>query len=319
MRDTPTCVRCGRPTADGYACHGCGRELAQALTVAAGHAEDAWTVIARQARVGTAGSTRQPEPEPVTDEDLRRNPVNAFGWQASIERPTAGALRPEPTPADLGALDRLHAVENTMTTWARIVAEEHGGAIWVPMRSATAEAAAWLASRTTELRHHPAAKEAFKELHDACHQLERLVDRPADNRHLIGICDCGKVLYAPWNWTVIQCKDKTCGATWNLSDGQDILLRHLDGKLVTAAEAVHLAGYLDAERSADAIRKLIEKWAARHQLVPHGVVYREPTDAERRKDPEAYPVAVPTYRFGDIRDLLAQTPRRERKREGAAA
>lgn len=122
---TATCIRCARPMADtAYACAGCGRELAEVLRTAAGHAEDAWTVIARQARMGTTGGTRQPEPEPPAEEDLRRNRVKEFGWQASIERPPVGGLRPEPTPADLGALDRLHAVENTMTTWARALSEE---------------------------------------------------------------------------------------------------------------------------------------------------------------------------------------------------
>lgn len=123
----PTCVRCGRPTADGYACHDDALRLAQALQSAAGHAEDAWTVIARQARVGRTGGARAAEPEPApTEEDLRRNAVTAFGWQASVERPTAGALRPEPGPADLGASDRLRAIGNTMTTWARLVAEATG-------------------------------------------------------------------------------------------------------------------------------------------------------------------------------------------------
>jgi hypothetical protein len=179
--------------------------------------------------------------------------------------------------------------------------------------SALADTLQWLAANIGHLRRHPAAADAFRELHTATHQLERLVDRPADNRHFIGICDCGKALYAPWDWTVIQCKERTCGAVWNLADGQDILLRHLDDKLVTVSESLRLAGHLDPERSQDAVRKLIEKWVSHSRLLAHGEVQREPTEAELRRDPDLSLVSVPTYRFGEIRTLLDETPRRERK------
>jgi hypothetical protein len=310
----PTCAcGCGRPVADGYARHECALRLAESLRAAAGHAEDAWDVIARQARVRTAGGARRLEPEPPpAPEDLRRNPVTAFGWQASVERPLAGALRPEPTPVDLGASDRYAAVGNTMTTWARVIADEQFGSTWVCMDNPVAEAAAWLAGHVDAIRQHPAAREAFGELERACRQLERLVDRHGDNRHLVGVCDCGKILYAPWDWTVIQCKETTCGAVWKLADGQDILLRHLDDKLLTAAETARLAAYLDTDRSQEQIRKLINKWAERGQIGSHGHVLREPTEAELRDDPDAGTVTVPTFRFGEIRDRLAQTPRRTR-------
>lgn len=298
---TSPCVRCGAPT-DAYICRTEANDLATQLRAAAGHAEDAWTVIARQTRTTTAGAGRQPDPIPTASEDNRRNRVKDFAWQASIEKPPVGALRPEPTPADLGALDRYHTAENTAITWLRDLggdAEDLPGALH------------WLANHTEALRLDPAAKEAFDDLEAACRQLERLVDRRVDNRHFIGICDCGKALYAPWNWTAIQCKP--CGAIWNLADGQDILLRHLDDRLVTLGEAAKLAGHLDPDRSQDAVRKLVEKWAGHGRLVPHGHIMREPTDREIRHDPEAYPVPVPTYRFGEIRKLLDETPRRERR------
>lgn len=286
-----TCVRCGKPMADGgpVCARPCAAELAEALTRAAGHAEDAWTVIARQARVGSGGGTRRPEPDPVTEEDLRRNPVNAFGWQASIERPLAGALRPEPGPADLGAFDRLRAVENTVGTWARDLGSDATG---------LSEACTWLTVHVGWLRAHPAAGEAFKELHDACRQLERLVDRPAD-KELVGMCDCGKVLYALPGRTVIQCRERTCGATWNVGESRAILREALREKLFTAAEAARFAAHWD-DRESEPIRKLINKWAERGRLVPHGWV----DDG-------------PLFQFGEVLDRLAETPRRERAREAA--
>jgi hypothetical protein len=50
---TTLCVVCERPT-DATACHQCALRLAQTLREAAGHAEDAGTVLARLARHGAA-------------------------------------------------------------------------------------------------------------------------------------------------------------------------------------------------------------------------------------------------------------------------
>lgn len=307
---TAQCVVCSRPMADtAYACTSCARGLAETLRTAAGHAEDAEAVIARQTRYGTGGRSRSDEG--LTPDWKRSSQFGAITttisrWADTVT--TATGRRPRWKP-QIGPL--------CPPTGQRCHHDSCAGIRRQIVASQLALQTAWLSRQTETIRKHPDAGTAFRELRDACTKLEWLVDRPADNRHLIGICNCGKVLYAPWNWTTIQCKDKTCGATWNLSDGQDILLRHLDGKLVTAGEAVYLAGHLDPERSAEAIRKLVEKWTVRHQLIPHGQVMREPTPAELKADPAIGLVAVPTYRFGDIRDLLAQTPRRNR--QGAAA
>lgn len=84
------CAVCGSPVADAYVCTRDIAALAQALQAAAGHAEDAEAVLARQTRYGAGGRGGNDEPLPV----------------------------------DLTAADRLRAVENTMTTWARLLAEE---------------------------------------------------------------------------------------------------------------------------------------------------------------------------------------------------
>jgi hypothetical protein len=342
---TPQCVRCGRPMADGaYACTGCAQERADTLMTAAGHAEDAWTVIARQTRYGTGGRARA-DPEPASvDTDRRRNAVTAFAWAASIERPLAGGLRPGIIPPDLSASDRLADITNTVTTWARHVCEERGAEL--PARrpllgplcelgtecphascagirfrrppSDLGEAAAWLATQLDWLRMQREAAEAFDELDDACGLLARLVDRPGDrDDRLVGMCDCGRILYAPHWRDVVQCKP--CGASWNVSESQAILLRHLDGKLVTVPEALDMAGWLDVDRTREQIRKLLTKWAAYGQIAAHGQVWRDPTAAELEEDPEVGQVAVPTYRFGEIRARLAETPRRERAPAPTAA
>jgi hypothetical protein len=303
----PTCARCGQLLADGAViCRQDAQSLADALLAGAGHAEDAWTVIARQARYGTA---------------------------------SRGA-RSEPLPVDLTAAERLAAAANTMATWARHVCEERGtelparrpllGPFCLPGCEHTscagarrrlppsdlAEAAAWLATQVDWLRKRPEAGEAFDELHDACSILARLVDRPGTaGLRLVGMCDCGKILYAPHGRDVVQCKP--CGARWNVTESQEILLGHLDGKLVTVPEALDMAGWLDTDRTREQIRKLLTGWIHSGRLVGHGQVLRDPTEAELRDDPDIGLVAVPTYRFGEIRDRLGATPRRNR--EGAAA
>lgn len=311
---TASCVRCGRPT-DATVCRPEAQTLAAELLTAAGHAEDAEAVITRQVRYGNSG--------PRTGEE-------------------------RPIPSNLAASRRLAAAAHTTETWlTRIQATPEPwrvmtGPLCPPRRpgdeprrgnrcahtscaairdrtppSALAEGLQLLARHTDDLRRRPDAADGFTALERTCQDLAHLVDRPADNRHLVGVCNCGKILYAPWDWTVIQCRDRTCGAVWSLADGQDILMRHLDDKLMTGGEASRLAAYLDTSRTQDNIRKLIDRWAGRSLLLAHGYVMREPTEAELKDDPNAGPVAVPTYRFGDIREQLAQTPRRNR--EGAAA
>jgi hypothetical protein len=318
------CVCCGKPMPDqAYACHRCAQGLAQALNTVAGHAEDAWTVIARQARYGGAGGARKIEPEPVeTAADARRNAVTEFAWAASIERPARGALRAEPMPPDLSASDRLATVANVVTTWARHVCELRG--VELPARrpllgplchggtegclhrscadirhrrppSALGEAAAWLAGQVDWLRKRPEAGEAVDELLDACAILARLVDSPA-SAVLVGVCDCGTTLYAPPWRSVVECPDKRCKLRWDVEKSRDILRDALREKLFTAAEAAHLAAYWD-ERTSEQIRKLISMWVRpeRRLIEAHGRLGEDPL-----------------YRFGDVIDRLARTPTRRR-------
>jgi hypothetical protein len=341
VTDKPTCTRCGQPT-DAAACHRCARDLTQALTEAAGHAEDAWTVLARQTRYGTAGGARKVEPEPAgADIDLRRNRVTEFGWAASLERPPVGALRAGPIPPDLKAGRTLDDVGDVATYWAGWICQTrtvelsarrplhaplcdrgfectHPSCMGIRFRrppSVLAEALGWLATQTGWLRTRPEAAEAFDELADACRLLVLLVDRPTD-QVLVGMCDCGRTLYALAHRHTVTCKP--CALTWDVERSRQILRRHLDDQLMTAAEAAALVVVEDqGGRTIEQIRRLIGMWAARGQIGARGQVWREPNTGELERDPNRGPVAVPTYRFGDVADRLARTPRRNR--EGAAA
>jgi hypothetical protein len=309
------CARCGRQLADGSTvCREEASELARALRTAAGHAEDAEAVLARQTRYG-AGASGSGE---------------------------------NPLPGDLTAAARLHPIANTITGWTRVVTEQIGRAPrWRPMAGPTCPIgvrcphltcaairrrthsgppltlqAAWLAQHVDVLRHHPAAGEAFDDLLKACDDLERLVDRPAD-KNLVGVCDCGRVLYAPHDKVFVTCPQPTCKQTWHVERSRDILRTHLADKLVTLPEAARLAAYLDGDRTQDQIRALISRWVRASLLEQRGEVYGEPTTAEREKaeaegrDPR--PEVLATYRFGDISVRLASTPRRAARRAEEAS
>lgn len=284
-----TCVRCGRTLGDGaLICHAEAQELAEALLAAAGHAEDAGSLSERGARLGAGAHGGGDTPLP----DLTRS--------ARYDRATS-----------------------SITTWARVVTEEtgrrprwraaigplcpptghrctHGSCEAIRRRTPPADvalAAAWLAQQTGWLRKHPAAAEAFAELHTACDTLARLVDVPPD-KDLVGMCDCGQVLYAVRDTAFVTCPRPTCKLKWHVERSRAILRAALRDKLVDAADASRLAAHWD-ERNQQQIRKLVNAWTSRAQLLAHGEIGGEPV-----------------YRFGDVVDRLARTPRR---RPGVAA
>jgi hypothetical protein len=165
----------------------------------------------------------------------------------------------------------------------------------------------WLAAGVERLRKHPAAAEAFPELHAACDQLARLVDTPGD-KVLVGVCDCGKVLYAAHDRTHVTCPETTCKLRWGVERSRDILREALDDKLVTAADAAHLGQYLDSDRTQDNIRKLIDLRVKSGRLMAHGEI-----EIEVEVDGEIELRREPTYRFGDVALVLATIPKRTRK------
>ncbi len=321
---TTTCPCCGAPVTDAYVDQRCARKLAQTLREAAGHAEDAWTVIAGLTRYGPrarggGGETATPNLKASTDYGKASNTIGEWA-QRTLDQ--TNAPEPEPWRPTAGPPCRpRRPADGPPAPGKPWLLCDHPSCATIrqPRPSATAEACTWLAEQVEHLRKHPEAGRAFRELTAACAQLEHLVDKPPTGRRLVGMCDCGQILYAPADRAVVQCKGRprSCGATWDVERSQDILMDHLDQQLVTAAEAAHLAGWLDTDRTQEQIRKLVNKWAVRGQLAAHGHIWRDPTPAELDADPEAGPVAMPRFRFGEIRARIAATPRRQPA--GAAA
>jgi hypothetical protein len=291
---TNTCVVCDRPTPDGYACREDAQELATALREAAGHAEDAETVIARQTRYG--GGSRGPSDGGMTPNLFASATLARFQgvigtWQRDLIE-TGRAAEPGPWRSYAGPLCAPARPGDEERDGNRC---EHQSCARVrePRPTVLAQAVLWLADHLEEIRQHPAAAQAFPELTNACGELAWIVDRPAE-RDLVGVCDCGKVLYATKARAFITCPVPTCKLNWHVERSREILRKALGDKLVTLPEAARLAAYLDPDRTQDGIRKLI---AARvGQLAPHGTLGEEPA-----------------YLFGDVAAMLAAIPKRRRE------
>lgn len=271
---TTTCITCERPVpGQEYGCPACARAAERALTAIAGLAADARDVVARQVRRGPA-----------------------------IGRSGAGS-RP---PLDLGAAERLAEVTNAITTWVRHVAEERGangpeshgdGRTGMGESDGLAVASRWLCEHLEWLRHRPEWSEAHGDITAAERTLRAIVDGPGE-RELVGACPCGTTLYARPGRAVVTCPD--CGAEWGTAESRQILIRHVEGMLLTAAEIAGLAVVQDPDRDRQRVRKLINVWTNRGQLTPAGIT----ADGD------------PTYQVGPVLARLADV--RPRAREAVA-
>jgi hypothetical protein len=292
------CVRCGRPTPDGYADVICGVERPRAwLAEIADMVPAARDVAQRQARRGGGGG--------------------ASGKPGSS------------LPIDLGATSRLDAVRNELTTRVRHIAEErdvnrveiNGGGLTVAFRGSVwmdqvqgltddlGAMALWLADHCEWMRHRPEVDEWLTDVEACARIVRRVADPERDGRVIVGLCDCGKMLYAPKDREVVTCPE--CEQQWDVDASTEALRDQLNDRLVTAGEAAHLGGYLDTDRSGKQIRSLIDLWVRTERLAHHGEVlikhkHRPGCESGCRQAIDR----IATYRFGDIGELVASTPRR---------
>lgn len=270
---TPTCVRCGRPTPDGYADVICGVERPRAwLAEIADMVPAARDVAQRQARHGAGGG--------------------ASGKPGSS------------LPIDLGATSRLDAVQGSLSTWVWHAAEERGvnlaeinaGGLtwsarvsgWVDQHGSLVDdlrgSALWLAGHCEWFRHRPEADEWLTDV-EACARVVRGIARgPAAQRYL-GPCGnavatiaaygphpeqdviCGGDVYGPQGGKAGTCR--TCGA--QVDQGERLAWR--DGQL--AERLVDTP--IPARDIAYALRlnvKTIRSWATERRT-DSGVILRK--------------------------------------------
>lgn len=272
-----TCRVCGSATPDGWVCVTETERARQQLAEIAELTEAARAVMYRQTSTGDSGHAR-------------------------------------PGPRDLldyGAGARLDAVQTALTGWVRAVRED------AKVKSAPREGdliaacADWLADHVEVIRHLEIADEILREIGDCWHTMRSVVERGREPDKVVGACNCQRILYAKAGRAAVKCPE--CDAVWDVTEARDELRGRLNGKLVTAAEAAHLGAYLDTDRTSQQVRKLVNKWAERDQLEPRDgreVLIKHRHRPTCQSDCKQVVDRLAVYRFGDIADRLANTPRR---------
>lgn len=323
------CAICDDPT-DGTVCRRETTALAEHLRQVVALAGEVETSVARLARYGERGGRvgTVPEDEPDVDDGARRRlPVMVHGWVARLDKPKPGALLVTQLPFHQGKGDRAAAASNAIVTWARHVCEERGigvprpGPVIGPLCRAgwgcthptcalirartvdpgVARAAVFLLTQLEWIRHRPEAADAVEELSAAAVVLRLCVDAPPVLQYA-GPCwnddpidgQCETELYAVEGRATVRCPG--CDAVHDMGLRRAWLLEQSPDVLLNAATMAAALSSLDQPVTASMIRN----YADRGRIVAHG----------RDRDDR------PTYRVGDVLDVLALTARRK---TGAAA
>jgi hypothetical protein len=289
------CDLCGNPSdPSAFVCARCSDETAGYLLHVVNLAAEVETTVARLARYATRAGVIAPQVEQDDRPDPahvnRRQPVGAFGWPASKERPKKGALRASSLPVDLNASARAAGAFNAVTTWARQVEEERG--VQVPdvliRDHPSAVAAQFLIGQLDWIRHQPFADEANEQLRSAGAVIKRIVDAPPE-REIVGVCDCGAYLYAYRGAAQVAC---TCSLRWQVKESRKSLMDDLRDRLVTVAEAATLGVLAFPVLQRKRVKNLVESWVRTDR--PNHLIGQPTPDG-------------PVYPFGDILDRLSRS------------
>lgn len=240
-----TCRLCDHTILDtAYVCHPCAGAHARRLQQASELFDEIYLQIARQAR-----------------------------WKEPVRHG-----RSTPLPYDQDASRAMASIVNTVTTWARHIADERGQAT----PSAAAHLMAWLAGQTDWLRYRQEADQAFDELDYAARLVVRTIDAPRPHWYA-GRCACGEDLYGRPGAAEVVCR--RCGCVYEAESLRGVLLDAANDVLGTAAE---LSRFVSAMRGELTTSAQIRGYAHRGRITAHG--------ADRAGNP--------TYRLGDVLDVL---------------
>jgi len=220
------------------------------------------------------------------------------GSAGTSARPAESAM-----PYHRKASEVAHRLGNTVTTWARLFAEEHEH---LEFTATTVPAAArWLATFPTLLAEHPAAGEMYSGILQVVMAAGRVIDRAPDKVYA-GPCyeplsedggRCEGQLYATQGKPFVHCRE--CGARHEVEARQEWLSQALGDQLVTAAEAAPVLSWLSGKAIS---RNLIAAWKRDGRVEVHAGRW--------------------PYRFGDLVQLAREVKPRAsklRSKEGSAA
>ena len=259
---TCTVDGCDRPALDAYVCQACAIDLERALADVRWLDEQLDIVLTKQTSgAASIGFTKHPG-------------------------------REQPLPYDPRATEVRWVLANTVTTWARVVAEERPANL--PTIGGVGILAAWLASYSGWLRQHQAADQAVEEVLSAVAAARRLVDvRP--ERWYAGPCQgqdgegCGHDLYARPNATHVTCP--ACGSRYEAANRRDDLLAAARDHLGSASEVSALCRAMLGQL---VTQDMIRGYVRRGSLAAHG------SGIDRRGR------TVALYRIGDVIDAATR-------------
>lgn len=245
------CVVCAKPVSDvAYACHGCSNRLFDRLRNAAALIPDVETTVVRQARTG--------DPTPRAG---RPAPAEAIRPDSGTMRHYADQVTGYATglPYDQRASEAYDSIVNTITTWARVVADATGAD---PPRDLD-DLMRWVAGRADWMRYEQWAPDAFDELAYAARLVWRIVDRPAPYVDA-GICGaptetglCEQWLTAPQGATWIRCR--VCGTTHDTTARHTEMLKAARDQRGTAMECARWLSRLGLKTTAAMVRGLAHR------------------------------------------------------------
>lgn len=299
---TPECARCGKPDPTrGYICSSCTDKVTRQLRQLADLVSEVETTAARQARTGppTAGGVTADPPEPanLTAADAGWAAGNTVvAWMIEVAT-LRGVPLPAPPTARAGIGPLCPPAERAIYGHRPC---DHGSCAAIRGRTPAhpiARAALWLVDQMDWLRHRDVADDALAELEYAAAIVRRTVDTRSP-RWYAGPCggvtdsggECTADLYGHVGAEILRCG--ACGSWTYASERRAWLLERVEDVLGTAAQLAAAATSLGYEAVTSA---RIRGYAHRGRIVAHG------SDQWAR----------PTYRFGDVLDLLdaADTPK----------
>lgn len=238
------CVRCGRPTPDGFGCVTCRDRAVKQLAEIAELAPEARDVANGQIRHGGGSSANKPGSRP---------------------------------PLNFDVLERLDEVTNDLQGWVRAVEEDRGSEIvsavfagrMVP--DPLARAAMALSGQMEWLRHRPFVDEALDVVAQSARKVAGIVNGPTPGRYA-GPCSrvgddgkaCGQDVTARAGAAFGTCK--TCGSQYNVDEQQAWMRGEIEGYL---ARPVEIAGML-LQLGFPVGYSTIASYAAKGQLTAHG-------------------------------------------------
>lgn len=232
------CVRCNRPTPDGYACPACAYRAGDQLHEIASHTGAARDVASGQAQRGSGGGSGKPGSRP---------------------------------PGDVGAMELLGEVQNDLVGWVRHIASERGGLTQRPGSDLIVHAARYLQANVEWMRHRPEVDEFLGDVERSQRRIRYLADGRQPGRYA-GPCgfvdgggiECREDVEARDGAQYATCR--ACGSRYNVEERQQWMRDEIEDHL---ARPVEIAGVL-LRLGTPIGYSTIAAYAAKGQIVAHG-------------------------------------------------